>query len=245
MSIVLHHVSLERREQDERAMDLKRSVFAFVQGRYRRPDRRQVLRDISFQAQPGERIGIIGSNGAGKSTLLKVIAGVIPATSGEVRVAGTVAPLIELGAGFDPDLSVGDNIVMYGVLLGYSRAMMMERTDAILEFAELQTYKWALVKTLSSGMAARLGFAVASDVHPDVLLLDEVFAVGDEAFRDKSRSRIEQLWATGTASIVVSHDLAFVSEMCSRAVCMDGGRIAFAGAPHMAVRFYLDAIASR
>ncbi len=242
MSIVLHHVSLERRVQDERAMDLKRSVFAFVQGRYRKPDRRQVLRDISFQAQPGERIGIIGSNGAGKSTLLKVIAGVIPATSGEVCVAGTTAPLIELGAGFDPDLSVGDNIVMYGVLLGYSRAMMMERTDAILEFAQLQTYRHALVKTLSSGMSARLGFAIATDVRPDVLLLDEVLAVGDERFQKKSRDRIEGLWGREATSLIVSHDLAFIEQACHKALCLDRGRVAFVGQPRTAIRFYLDTV---
>lgn len=244
MSIVLQHVTLERRVQDERAMDLKRSAFAFVQGRYRKPELRRVLHDISFQAEPGERIGVIGSNGAGKSTLLKVVAGIIPASSGEVRVAGTIAPLIELGAGFDPDLSVGDNIVMYGVLLGCSRATMHERTDAILEFAELQPYRHALVKTLSSGMSARLGFAIATDVRPGVLLLDEVLAVGDEHFQKKSRDRIEGLWARETTSLIVSHDLRFIEQVCHRVLCLEAGRVALAGSPRTAVRFYLDTVSA-
>jgi ABC-type polysaccharide/polyol phosphate transport system ATPase subunit len=221
-------------------MDLKRTVLDAVRGRYQKPARKTVLRGVTLTIDAGERVGIIGPNGAGKSTLLKVMAGIIPPTAGTVAVDGVVAPLIELGAGFDPDLSVIDNIVLYGVLLGFDYRVMQERVSPILEFAQLGQVSHALVKTLSSGMSARLGFAVASDLEPDVLLLDEVFAVGDEAFRRRSRDRIQRLWDRGTTSVVVSHDLHFIVETCTRAICLGGGRLAFVGPPKQAARFYLD-----
>jgi ABC-type polysaccharide/polyol phosphate transport system ATPase subunit len=200
---------------------------------------------VSLEVLAGERLGIIGPNGAGKSTLLKVIAGIIPPTSGTVEVDGIVAPLIELGAGFDPDLSVIDNVVLYGVLLGFDYGLMRKRVESILGFAQLETHAHALVKTLSSGMSARLSFAVASDLEPDILILDEVFAVGDELFRRRSRERIEGLWARGTTSVIVSHDLDFILETCTRAICISGGRVAFSGDPRPATRFYLDTLPLR
>jgi ABC-type polysaccharide/polyol phosphate transport system ATPase subunit len=199
---------------------------------------------VSLDVQAGERLGIIGPNGAGKSTLLKVIAGIIPPTSGTVEVTGIVAPLIELGAGFDPDLSVIDNIVLYGVLLGFDFDAMRARIDTILAFAQLEDYAHSLVKTLSSGMSARLSFAVASDLEPDILILDEVFAVGDEMFRRRSRERIEGLWRRGTTSVIVSHDLEFIQETCTRAMCVAGGLISFIGNPRSAARFYIDTLPS-
>lgn len=235
-------VTLVRRIAREHTLDLKRSLFAWAHGRYQPPERRTVLHDVSLRVERGERFGIIGPNGAGKSTLLKVIAGILPVSTGVVRVDGVVAPLIELGAGFDPELSVFDNVVAYGVMLGYSRESMRERMDTILAFAQLEAARTSLVKTLSSGMTARLGFAVATDIHPDVLLVDEVLAVGDQWFRARSRERIESLWRGGTTSIIVSHDLGFVAEECHRAACLDRGRVAFIGAGRAAVRFYLDVL---
>ena len=240
--IRLHDVSLDRHVQHEHSLDLKRSLFAFLKGEYRAPKKRSVLREITLEVPPGERLGIIGANGAGKSTLLKVIAGILTPTMGSVRVPGVVAPLIELGAGFDPDLSVFDNVVMYGVLLGLSREKMLARMDEILAFAELESYRTTLVKTLSSGMLARLGFAVATDVEADILLIDEVLSVGDERFRKKSQARIAAFWERGITSVIVSHDLDFVARACNRVLCLDRGRAVFIGAPKLALRFYLDVV---
>jgi ABC-type polysaccharide/polyol phosphate transport system ATPase subunit len=241
--ISLIGVEVSRRVQDDRSLDFKRTILDVVRGRYRSPGRKVVLRGLNLEIEPGERLGIIGPNGAGKSTLLKVIAGIIPPTRGSVEVRGVVAPLIELGAGFDPDLSLIDNVVLYGVLLGFEYDEMRKRVDSILEFAQLGALAHTLFKTLSTGMSARLGFAVASHLEPDVLLLDEVFSVGDETFRRLSRARIQSLWDRGTTSVIVSHDRAFIVEACTRTLCLSDGRIAFVGEPNMAARFYLDTLA--
>ncbi|HET9393775.1 MAG TPA: ABC transporter ATP-binding protein [Candidatus Rubrimentiphilum sp.] len=235
-------VSLARPVQNEFSHDLKRTVLALARGRYRPPGRRLVLRDVNVATVSGERVGVIGANGSGKSTLLKLIAGILTPTAGSVQTCGLLAPLVELGAGFDPELSVQDNVVLYGVLLGYPRARMAGRIEEILEFAELQQYRWAPVKTLSSGMTARLGFAIATDVDPDILLLDEVLAIGDEQFRRKCKERLDRFWHGQTTVMVVSHDLAFIEQSCDRVLCIDRGRIAFDGVPRTAIRFYLDAI---
>ncbi|HEY5257985.1 MAG TPA: ABC transporter ATP-binding protein [Candidatus Baltobacteraceae bacterium] len=245
LRIRLSDVTLVRRVQHEHTMDLKRSIFRALRGLYEKPEERRVLDRVSLEVRHGERLGIVGPNGAGKSTLLKVMASILRPTSGSVFVHGVVAPLIEIGAGFDPDLSVVDNVILYGVLLGFNREAMAARMEAILEFAELEPYRYALVKTLSSGMLARLGFGVASDIQPDVLLIDEVLSVGDEHFRKKSRERIMGFWEQGIASVIVSHDLSLIAEACDRVVCMDAGRIGFIGSPRTAVRFYLDAVAER
>jgi ABC-type polysaccharide/polyol phosphate transport system ATPase subunit len=228
--------------QNEFSHDLKRTLLALARGKYRPPGRRRVLRDVNFAAAAGERIGIVGANGSGKTTFLKVIAGILAPSAGNATAEGLVAPLIELGAGFDPELSVQDNVVLYGVLLGYPRVRMSQRVDEILEFAELEPYRWAPVKTLSSGMTARLGFAIATDVDPDILLIDEVLSIGDEHFRRKSKERLDRFWHGTTTVLVVSHDLAFIEQSCDRVLCIDRGRIAFDGAPRTAIRFYLDAV---
>lgn len=242
--IQFRHVDLARRTLEDHSYDLKRSIFSLLRGRYTRSGRKPILRDLSLQIHSGERIGIIGPNGSGKSTLLKIIAGIIAPTSGEAHIAGAVAPLIELGAGFDPELSVFDNIVQYGVLLGFSRETMRLRLHEIVAFAELENYCGSPVKTLSSGMAARLGFAIASYVDPDILLLDEVLSIGDEHFRHKCQARLEAFWQKRTTIIVVSHDLPFIEKWCERVFCLDQGRIAFTGPPRTAIRFYLDTVAA-
>lgn len=240
IGIELHGVELSRRIPSEHTLDLKRTLFALVRGRYKAAERRRILKNVSLTVDAGERVGIIGANGSGKSTLLKVIAGILRPNAGEVRIDGSVAPLIELGAGFDPELSLYDNIVLYGVLLGHGAARMAKRADEILAFAELADQRDVPAKTLSSGLLARLGFAVATDVRPDILLLDEVFAVGDEAFRQKSYARIQGYTSDRTAVLIVSHDLAFMEQWCSRTICVQNGRIAFDGNPAAAIRFYLD-----
>lgn len=223
--IRLEGVTLTRSTREEYAFDLKRSVFALVTGRYRRPRRRTVLDNVDLTIEPGEKVGLIGPNGAGKSTLLKVVCGILTPQRGTVVADGRIAPLIEFGAGFDPDLSVVDNIELYGTLLGRSRAEMLRKTDEILDFAELDDYRNATVRSLSSGMTARLGFSIATDIEPEILVLDEVLAVGDESFRKKSRRRIDQLWKEHVTVVLVSHDMSMIGEMCDRAIWMVNGAI--------------------
>jgi ABC-type polysaccharide/polyol phosphate transport system ATPase subunit len=240
--IRLDNVSLWRRTQEEFSYDLKKTILSFLQGKYQKPSRKQVLKEINLVVKSGEKIGIIGANGAGKSTLLKVICGILEPTTGQIRVRGNIAPLIELGAGFNVDMSVLDNIITYGVLLGYSKAEMKERIQSILEFAELTEYAEVPVKALSSGMKARLGFSVATDVKPDILILDEVLSVGDAKFKKKSQQRIENLWNHSSTILFVSHSLEYVRELCDRCVWLDRGEIVFYGNTNEAVDHYLQTV---
>jgi ABC-2 type transport system ATP-binding protein len=236
--ISLENVTLWRRTQEEYAYDLKRSLFAVLERRYRKPTQRCVLRDISLTIRRGEKIGIIGPNGSGKSTLLKVIAGILKPTSGNVRVGGSVAPLIELGAGFDFDLSVIDNIMYYGVLLGHDRDWIRGRIDSILDFAQLYDHATEPLKALSSGMAARLGFAVATESHPDILILDEVLSVGDESFRRRSAERLARFWDERVTVIVVSHEKSFIRSQCERAILLEEGEVLTIDTADVAVNEY-------
>jgi ABC-2 type transport system ATP-binding protein/lipopolysaccharide transport system ATP-binding protein len=174
--------------------------------------------------------------------LLKLISGILEPTVGQVRVRGNIAPLIELGAGFDPNISVRDNIVMYGILLGFSRQEMQARTGKILDFAELAEYELVPVKGLSSGMIARLGFAIATDVQPDILILDEVLSVGDRSFRNKCQHRIDQFLNGDTTVLVVSHDLDFIRTSCDKAIWLERGRIKFSGSGTETVDRYLSTV---
>jgi len=238
--IELTGVTLVRRLPDADDYDLKSRLLNALTGRRRPPSRRTVLDKVDLRIAAGEKVGIIGANGAGKSTLLKVICGVLQPTAGSVRVAGRVAPVLELGAGFDPELSVAENVIFYGVLLGFTRRDMLERCDDILAFAELEDYRHAPVRVLSTGMTARLGFAVATDVEPDVLLLDEILSVGDERFRAKSQRRIMRMWDAEATALLVSHDLAFIRTSCTRALWIDRGQIRANGAPEDTVEAYLE-----
>jgi len=230
-AIDLCAVSLLRRTQEELNYDLKGLVIHALRGRYRKPTRRRVLDNVSLAIRHGEKIGIIGSNGSGKSTLLKIISGILKPSAGKLTIEGRIAPLIELGAGFDPDLSVRENVIFYGVLLGLSKAKVMERIPAILDYAELDDRADEPLKSLSSGMNARLGFAIATDEHPDILLLDEILSVGDESFRAKSAARIQQLWSEHATIVVVSHELAFIEQQCNRVVWLREGAVALDGSP--------------
>jgi len=240
--IRLDQVSLWRRTQEEFSYDLKKTILSFIEGKYSKPANKLVLDEIDLVVKSGEKLGIIGANGSGKSTLLKVICGILPATRGSVRVRGQISPMIELGAGFDAEISVMDNIVLYGVLLGLSRAEMRERSPSILEFAELQDYALVPVKALSSGMVARLGFAIATDVQPDILILDEVLAVGDESFKNKCKRRIEKFWEVDATVVVVSHDLKFISQSCNKAIWLDKGKIQGYGKVDEVVESYLKTV---
>ncbi|MEH2104936.1 ABC transporter ATP-binding protein [Nostoc sp.] len=240
--IRLDQVSLWRRTQEEFSYDLKKTLLSVLEGKYHQPAKKLVLNKIDLVVERGEKIGIIGANGAGKSTLLKIISGILQPTTGLVRVRGQIAPLIELGAGFDAEISVRDNILLYGVLLGYSRTEMRERTLSILEFAELEDYALVPVKGLSSGMVARLGFAIATDIQPDILILDEVLSVGDESFKNKCKRRIEQFWNQNATVLVVSHDLKFIKQSCVRGIWLEQGKVRFMGNADETADYYLNSV---
>ncbi|MDR1805249.1 MAG: ABC transporter ATP-binding protein [Clostridium sp.] len=187
------------------------------------------LKDISFTVQKGERLGVLGLNGAGKSTLLKVISGVMKPTEGTLDVKGEIAPLIELGAGFDQNYSGGENIYLYGATLGFSRKQIREVWDAIVDFSELRDFIDVPVKNYSSGMRARLGFSIACMVNPDVLILDEVLSVGDAPFKAKSEAKIMELFNNGATVIFVSHSMEQVKRLCNRAILLEKGRLIASG----------------
>lgn len=183
------------------------------------------LRDISFEVQKGDRVGIMGLNGAGKSTLLKVISGVLKATQGTVTTNGKIAPLLELGAGFDRQYTGAENIYLYGAMLGYSKEFLEARYDEIVEFSELGSFIDMPVKNYSSGMRARLGFSVATIVEPDILILDEVLSVGDAKFRKKCENRIQSMLDKGVTVIFVSHSTSQVLRMCNKGILLEQGRL--------------------
>ncbi len=239
-SIRLDGVSLWRRTQEEFSYDLKRTLLSILEGKYRHPAKKIVLDDISLTIKRGEKIGIIGKNGSGKSTMLKLISGILQPTTGTVRVRGKIAPLIELGAGFDPELAVMDNIILYGVMMGYSQAEMKSRAKLILEFAELESYAWIPVKGLSSGMTARLGFAIATDVQPDILILDEVLSVGDVTFKNKCSKRMEDFWQDHVTILLVSHSMQMIRKNCHKTIWLEQGKIKMIGETNDLVDRYLD-----
>jgi lipopolysaccharide transport system ATP-binding protein len=203
-----------------------------------RADSRVVLDDFSLQVARGESIAVMGRNGAGKSTLLALIAGVIRPTSGTVTVNGRVSPLLELGAGFHPELTGRDNVMLNGVLLGLRRAEVAERMDSIVEFAELADSIDEPVRTFSTGMIARLGFSVAAHLDPEILLIDEVLAVGDTAFQEKCIEKIREFRRSGVTIVFVSHELKHVAELCDRAVVVADHRAAFVGDVPTAIAYY-------
>jgi len=188
------------------------------------------LRDVSFDVEAGEVFGVIGSNGAGKSTLLKVLNGTLEPTAGDVRILGKKSALIELGAGFHPDFSGRDNVLLNGLILGMTSAEVRARFDAIVSFAEVEAFIDVPVKYYSSGMYARLAFAVATAVRPEILLVDEILAVGDAAFQEKSMNRILSLREElGTSIVLVSHNMGLVRSLCSRAVWLKNGEVQAGG----------------
>ncbi len=201
------------------------------------------LADVSFEVPRGEAFGIVGGNGSGKSTLLKLIAGILRPDAGRVETSGRVAALIELGAGFHPEISGRENIFINGSVLGLSRREIEARYDRIVEFAGLEEFIEEPVKNYSSGMYVRLGFAVAIHTEPEILLVDEVLAVGDEAFAHRCLRRIEELLATGRTVVFVSHALALVEDLCSRVLWLDRGRVRMTGDPRRVVDAYREAVA--
>lgn len=183
------------------------------------------LKDVNFTIEEGDRVGILGLNGAGKSTLLKVIAGVLKATEGKITTKGRIAPLLELGAGFDSQYTGAENIFLYGAVLGYSKEFIKEKFNEIVEFSELGDFINVPVKNYSSGMKSRLGFSIATIVEPDILILDEVFAVGDAKFRKKSEKKIKSMFKTGVTVLFVSHNIEQVKTICNKAILLEKGTL--------------------
>jgi lipopolysaccharide transport system ATP-binding protein len=202
----------------------------------------QALSDVSFRVPKGSTYGVIGRNGSGKSTALKLVAGITKPTEGTVKVEGRISALIELGAGFHPEISGRENVFINGIMLGLTKREIEQRFDEIVEFAELEAFIDAPVKTYSSGMYMRLGFAVAIHVNPDVLLVDEVLAVGDEAFTHKCLDKFGEFRRRGRTILLVTHSLGLVERFCDEVVWLDGGRVRADGDPRRVVDAYLTAV---
>lgn len=183
------------------------------------------LKDVSFEVKKGEVVGFIGSNGAGKSTMLKVIAGVMKPTKGKVEVHGNICPMIELGAGFDMDLTARENIFLNGAVLGYSKKFIEEKFDEIVEFSELKDFLDVPVRNFSSGMTARLAFSIATVVDPEILIVDEILSVGDMAFQAKSEAKMRSMIGGGTTVLYVSHSINSIKSICDKAVWLDHGKV--------------------
>ncbi len=222
-----------------------RTSFANMLHREKGDRRFWALRGASFTVRRGESVGVIGPNGAGKSTLLLVLAGIITPSEGVVEVDGHISTLLSLAAGFDQDLSGLDNIALAGALMGIPHETMVRITPEIIEFADIGPFIDAPLKTYSSGMRARLGFAIATAVDPDILLLDEVLQTGDEVFREKSRQRIISILTAAKAVVLVTHDMTWVTEFCTRAILIEDGRVTMDGAPEDVVRTHREHSAAR
>lgn len=187
------------------------------------------LKDVSLNIEKGDVFGIVGLNGSGKSTLLKVISGILKPSKGRVRTYGTISPMIELGAGFDMDLTARENVFLNGSVLGYSRKQMREKFDEIIEFAELKDFVDVAVKNYSSGMMARLGFAIATITKPEILIVDEILAVGDFLFQEKCENRIRELMDGGTTVLIVSHAIEQIERLCKHVLWLDHGNMKMLG----------------
>jgi ABC-2 type transport system ATP-binding protein len=222
-----------------------RSTFARFTARGKGDKSFWALRNCSFKVRQGESVGVIGPNGAGKSTLLLVLAGIIQPSEGVVTSNGHISTLLSLQAGFDQDLTGRENIALAGALLGVPHKEMQERTEEIIEFADIGAFIDAPLKTYSSGMRAKLGFSIATAVDPDILLLDEVLQTGDEVFREKSRQRIIDILEAAKAVVLVTHDMTWVTGFCSRAILIEQGRIVMDGAPQDVVDMHLAHSAER
>lgn len=241
--IRLEDVSVNYRVPRERVASLKEHAIRWIQRRLQY-DNFLALQAVNLEVRRGDVVGIIGRNGAGKSTLLKVIARVLRPTRGRVVVHGRVAPLLEFGAGFHPELTGRENVFLNGALLGFSRGEMQAKFNRIVDFAELWNFIDAPLRTYSSGMIARLGFAIATDVDPDVLIVDEILGVGDTEFQQKSAERINDFHKAGVTFLLVSHSLDVVRNLCNKAVWLDNGQVVASGPADQVIESYLADVSS-
>lgn len=228
IAVKVNNVSIKFNLSQEKLDSLKEFVLKFVQGKVQY-DEFWALKNVSFTLEKGDRMGILGLNGAGKSTLLKVIAGVYKPTEGNVEKHGVIAPLLELGAGFDMQYTARENIYLYGAVLGYRKEFIQEKFDEIVKFSELEKFIDVPLKNYSSGMRSRLGFAICTAVNPDILILDEVLSVGDAKFRKKSEAKVMKMFDQGVSVLFVSHSLEQVKRLCNKAMILDQGKLIAVG----------------
>lgn len=239
--IDVRNVTVSYRAYNQRPTSLKETALKFIKtGTLKSYSTFDALQDVSFEVKRGMILGVIGSNGSGKSTLLKILAQVLKPTRGSVRVSGSIASLMDLGVGFDMDLNAVENIFLNGSLYRKTREEIEKRVESILEFAELKDFSTTPIKYYSAGMIARLGFAAAVDIDPDVLLVDEVLGVGDERFQEKCKGVFQSFLASGKTIIIVSHALDFVERYAHKAMLMSRGQVAYVGDPRQAVGMYRD-----
>lgn len=238
-AVEVENVSMRFNLARERVDNLKEWFVRKLRGNHTAVDEFWALRDISLTIPKGDSFALIGSNGSGKSTLLKIISGILTPTTGRVEINGSIAPLIELGAGFDMELTGRENIFLNGAVLGHSKKMMMEKYDEIMDFSELKEFEDVPVKNYSSGMLARLGFSIATIVKPDILIVDEILAVGDQAFQNKCHKRMEDMMSGGTTVILVSHSEADVKRICKHAAWINKSRLMFVGDSEKALKKYV------
>jgi ABC-2 type transport system ATP-binding protein/lipopolysaccharide transport system ATP-binding protein len=237
-TIKIHGVSVRYRLAKEKPKTLQEYLIHRLKGRKMDYEDFWALKDITVEVRRGETVGVTGHNGAGKSTLLKVIAGVLKPTEGSVSVNGKIAPLIELGAGFDMELTGQENIYLNASILGLSRKEIEMKFQNIVDFSELHEFIYSPLKSYSSGMVARLGFSIATAVDPEILIIDEILAVGDERFMEKCNERILEFREKGVTMLLVSHNMADIKRLCNRVVWIDHGMIRMHGDPESVVSEY-------
>ncbi len=226
--IEVEHVTMKFRMSDEPLNSLKEVFTTAVKGKLRFNEF-LALDDVSFVLEKGKTLGLIGKNGAGKSTTLKLISGILKPTKGSIRTHGNIVPMLELGAGFDLELTGKENIYLNGAILGYSKEYLESKYDDIVDFAEIRDFIDMPIRNYSSGMMARLAFSIASVVQPEILIVDEILAVGDVAFQEKSFNRMKELMTGGATVLFVSHDLGKIEEMCDKVIWLDHGKVVMFG----------------
>lgn len=222
--IKVEHVTMRFSMVNDKIMSLKETAVAFLSGKLKY-ENFTVFEDVSFEVERGEVIGIIGKNGAGKSTLLKIISGVLRPTEGKVKVNGNIVPMLELGSGFDMELTGEENIYLNGAILGYTEDFLKSKFNEIVEFSELGEFIYMPIRNYSSGMLARLAFSIATVVKPEILIVDEVLSVGDAGFQAKSLERMKELMGGGTTVLFVSHSLDQMREMCDRILWLEDHKV--------------------
>lgn len=228
--IKLENVSMKFNLGIEKSFSFKEAFIKFLKfKKKKKPEDFWALKNVSFDVKKGEVIGLIGSNGAGKSTLLKVVSGVMKPTKGNVEVNGVISPMIELGAGFDPELTARENIYLNGAILGYSKSFLASKYDEIVEFSELNEFLNVPLKNFSSGMRAKLAFSIATIVEPEILIVDEILSVGDIKFQEKSKNKMMEMIKGGTTVLYVSHSLQAIKDLCTKVVWLEHGEIQMIG----------------
>ena len=226
--IEVNNVSVRFRMTNDKVSSLKEYVVQLLRGKIQYAEF-EALKNVTFEVKKGEVVGLIGHNGAGKSTILKVISGILRPTEGHVSIGASVVPMLELGSGFDMEMTGRENIFLNGAILGYSEEFLKEKYDEIVAFSQIGEFIDIPLRNYSSGMITRLAFSIATVVEPEILILDEVLAVGDAAFQEKSRKRMMELMSGGTTVLFVSHDLSQIRTMCNRVVWIDHGTVKMFG----------------